>query len=209
MLFRSTTPDSIVDGNLIVHNYAAGEQNKIVLADKLKATGNISIINEEANVGVGANADISAKNILLKAINHNVIMNGGKLTATEKVTFDGVDVIVSGGNIKAATAELTAADDISLNNGTIKAATASLNAQGTSDNENNGSAITEGNSFVLDVDDLQARAKNAISLTSQSNQLENVYMANTSGDVTVYNAHNGNIPLKIAVLNEGDRKSVV
>lgn len=198
-----TTPDSIVDGNLIVHNYAAGEQNKIVLADKLKATGNISIINEEANVGVGANADISAKNILLKAINHNVIMNGGKLTATEKVTFDGVDVIVSGGNIKAATAELTAADDISLNNGTIKAATASLNAQGTSDNENNGSAITEGNSFVLDVDDLQARAKNAISLTSQSNQLENVYMANTSGDVTVYNAHNGNIPLKIAVLNEG------
>ena len=198
-----TTPDSIVDGNLIVHNYAAGEQNKIVLADKLKATGNISIINEEANVGVGANADISAKNILLKAINHNVIMNGGKLTATEKVTFDGVDVIVSGGNIKAATAELTAADDISLNNGTIKATTASLNAQGTSDNENNGSAITEGNSFVLDVDDLQARAKNAISLTSQSNQLENVYVANTSGDVTVYNAHNGNIPLKIAVLNEG------
>ncbi len=198
-----STPDSIVYGDLIVHNYANGEANNIVLADKLKATGDISIINEEANVGVGANADISAKNILLKAINHNVIMNGGKLTATEKVTFDGVDVIVSGGNIKAATAELSAADDISLNNGTIKATTASLNAQGTSDNENNGSAITEGNSFVLDVDDLQTRAKNAISLTSQSNQLENVYVANTGGDVTVYNAHNGNIPLKIAVLNEG------
>ena len=198
-----TTPDSIVDGNLIVHNYAAGEQNKIVLADKLKATGNISIINEEANVGIGANANISAKNIALQATNHNVVVAGGQLTATEKVRLDGVDVIVSGGNIEAPTAELTAADDISLNNGTIKAATASLNAQGTSDNENNGSAITEGNSFVLDVDDLQARAKNAISLTSQSNQLENVYVANTSGDVTVYNAHNGNIPLKIAVLNEG------
>ena len=198
-----TTPDSIVDGNLIVHNYAACEQNKIVLADKLKATGNISIINEEANVGIGANANISAKNIALQATNHNVVVAGGQLTATEKVRLDGVDVIVSGGNIEAPTAELTAADDISLNNGTIKAATASLNAQGTSDNENNGSAITEGNSFVLDVDDLQARAKNAISLTSQSNQLENVYVANTSGDVTVYNAHNGNIPLKIAVLNEG------
>lgn len=198
-----TTPDSIVDGNLIVHNYAAGEQNKIVLADKLKATGNISIINEEANVGIGAYANISAKNITFQATNHNVVITGGQLTATEKVRLDGVDVIVSGGNINSSTAELTAADDISLNNGTIKAATASLNAQGTSDNENNGSAITEGNSFVLDVDDLQARAKNAISLTSQSNQLENVYVANTSGDVTVYNAHNGNIPLKIAVLNEG------
>lgn len=198
-----TTPDSIVDGNLIVHNYAAGEQNKIVLADKLKATGNISIINDEDNVSVGTGTEISAKNITFQATNYNVVITGGKLTATEKVRFDGVDVIVSGGNINSYTAELSAADDISLNNGTIKATTASLNAQGTSDNENNGSAITEGNSFVLDVDDLQARAKNAISLTSQSNQLENVYVANTSGDVTVYNAHNGNIPLKIAVLNEG------
>lgn len=198
-----TTPDFIVGGDLIVHNYANGEANNIVLADKLKATGDISIINEEANVGVGANADISAKNILLKAINHNVIMNGGKLTATEKVTFDGVDVIVSGGNIKAATAELSTADDISLNNGTIKATTASLNAQGTSDNENNGSAITEGNSFVLDVDDLQARAKNAISLTSQSNQLADIFVANTMGDVTIYNGNKGNLTLNIAVLNEG------
>lgn len=220
-----STPDSIVDGNLIVHNYAAGEQNNIVLADKLKATGDISIINEEANVSVGTYADISAKNITFQATNYNnVVMTGGQLTATEKVRFDGNDVIVSGGNIESATAELiaaddismsggdihtttttelSAADDISLNNGRIKATTASLNAQGTSDNENNGSAITEGNSFVLDVDDLQTRAKNAISLTSQSNQLENVYVANTGGDVTVYNAHNGNIPLKIAVLNEG------
>ena len=192
-----------IGGDLIVHNYQNGLTNNIVLADSLSATGNISIINEEANVGIGANANISAKNIALQATNHNVVVAGGQLTATEKVRLDGVDVIVSGGNIKAATAELSAADDISLNNGTIKATTASLNAQGTSDNENNGSAITEGNSFVLDVDDLQARAKNAISLTSQSNQLENVYVANTSGDVTVYNAHNGNIPLKIAVLNEG------
>lgn len=203
------TPNFIVGGDLIVHNYANGEANNIVLADKLQATGDISIINEEANVSVGTYADISAKNITFQATNHNVVMTGGQLTATEKVRFDGVDVIVSGGNIESATAELIAADDISLTNGRIKSATAILNANGTIDNENNGSAITEGNSFVLDIDDLQAKTKNDISLTSQRNQLENVYVANTSGDVTVYNAHNGNIPLKIAVLNDGNGEAVV
>ena len=192
-----------IDGDLTVHNYQNGLTNNIVLADSLSATGNISIINEEANVGIGANANISAKNIALQATNHNVVVAGGQLTATEKVRLDGVDVIVSGGNIEAPTAELTAADDISLNNGTIKAATASLNAQGTSDNENNGSVITESDGFMLDVDTLQAKAVNAISLASKSNQLADVFVANTEGDVTIYNGNQGNLTLNIAVLNEG------
>ena len=73
-----TTPDFIVGGDLIVHNYANGEANNIVLADKLQATGDINIINEEANVGVGTYADISAKNITFQATNHNVDMTGGQ-----------------------------------------------------------------------------------------------------------------------------------
>ena len=216
-------PQNVIDGNLTVHNYQNGSANSIVLANKLTATGTISIIDEEAAVVVAQNSDINAKNILLKAINHNVIVNGGQLNATEKVTLNGVDVIISGGNIKAATAELIADDDISMSGGEIHATTAelgadddislaggkiiaskaNLNAKGISDNENNGSAITESDGFMLDVDTLQAKAVNAISLASKSNQLADIFVANTKGDVTIYNANKGNLTLNIAVLNEG------
>lgn len=210
-----TTPNAIVGGDLTVHNYAKGEANNIVLADKLQATGNISIINEESHVGVSANADISAQNITLQAVNHNVVVAGGKLNAADKVLLDGVNVTVSGGAITAAQAVLeadnaiamsggsivanatsmTAGAGISLDSGSIVADTAVLTA-------NNG-AILEGSSFVLDAVDLQAEATGAISLASQSNQLANVQVGNTKGDIIVYNGNTSGEALHIGLLNEG------
>ncbi|MGM9561958.1 MAG: beta strand repeat-containing protein, partial [Phascolarctobacterium sp.] len=220
--------NNTINGDLLVHNYQKGLGNNIILADRLGATGDISIINEEANVGIGTNANINAKNLTLQATNHNVVVAGGQVTATEKVLLDGVDVIVGGGKIEAATVKLSAADDISMTDGEINvhktgnatvelnaaddislaggkiiAATAILNAKGNSDNENNGSSITESDGFMLDVFTLQAKAVNAISLASKSNQLENVFVANTKGDVTIYNGNQGNLILNVAVLNEG------
>ncbi|MGM9582204.1 MAG: beta strand repeat-containing protein, partial [Phascolarctobacterium sp.] len=230
-----TTPDSVVGGDLTVHNYKVGNANNIILADKLKATGSISIINEEANVTVGSAGDISAKNITLQAENNNVIVAGGKLTATEKALLDGVNVTVSGGTVQAAEAELTAdagvsmsggsitadtaflvaganismtsgsilADsasltagtDVALSSGTITAATTVLTATG--------GAITESDGFRLDAAMVKAKAAGAIGLASKSNQLVDVLVANTDGDVTIYNGNTTDKNLNIAILSEG------
>ncbi|MGM9569903.1 MAG: hypothetical protein ACI3XC_07470, partial [Phascolarctobacterium sp.] len=230
-----TTPDSVVGGDLTVHNYAKGEANNIVLADKLTATGDIRITNEEANVAVGSAGDISAQNITLQAINNNVVVAGGKLTAAEKLLLNGVNVAVSGGNIEAADAELdadtaitmsggsitadatslTAGAGITMSGGGITAGTTSLTAgagisldagalmAGTAALTATNGAISEGENFVLDADLVRAQAQGAITLASQKNALANVLVANTNGDVTIYNANTADEALNIAVLNDG------
>ncbi|MDY2637459.1 MAG: hypothetical protein SOV56_05940, partial [Phascolarctobacterium sp.] len=142
-----TTPDAVVGGDLTVHNYDAGNDNNIVLADKLQATGTISIINEEANVTVGADGDISAKNISLQANNNDIVMSGGKLTAAEKVQLEGVNVTISGGAVKAAEAKLTAVAGVNMSGGSISADTATLVA-GTNISMTGGSISADSASFT-------------------------------------------------------------
>ncbi|MGM9519096.1 MAG: beta strand repeat-containing protein, partial [Phascolarctobacterium sp.] len=216
-----TTPDAVVGGDLTVHNYAKGEANNIVLADKLTATGDISIINEEANVAVGAAGDISAKNITLQAVNNNVVVAGGKLTAADKVMLNGVNVAVSGGTVQAAEAKLEADNAISLSGGSITANEATFTA-GSSIGMSSGSitsattvltatggAITESDGFRLDAALVKAKAAGAISLAGQNNQLVDVLVANTDGDVTIYNGNTTDKNLNIAVLNEGNEGAKV
>ena len=59
----------VVDGNIVFHNYANGVANRIFLNNSLKATGSISIINDEAidsteNVGILDTVSIKIGNIL-------------------------------------------------------------------------------------------------------------------------------------------------
>ena len=73
-----------------MHNYVNGAANKLSVNDKLHATGDIKLINDEANVeivGSGSATNLVAANITLQS-QYDVIHNGGTITATDKVFLE-------------------------------------------------------------------------------------------------------------------------
>ena len=222
---NNNASNPVVGGDLTVHNYNNdnGKANNIVLANVLTANGDITIINEEADVTVGAGGAITAKNITLQADNNAVLVSGGSINATStetdagNITLKGKSVQVSGGSITANAALINAGTGISIDGGSISVGTANLTA-GTDISMTSGSitadnatltatngAILESDGFVLDTAALSASAHGSISLASKDNQLAAVQLSNTAGDVTVYNENADAVDLNISILNEGSQ----
>lgn len=222
---NNNASNPVVGGDLTVHNYSNknGKANNIVLANVLTADGDITIINEEADVAVGANGAITAKNIILQADNNAVLVNGGSINATStetdagKLTLKGNSVQISGGSITANTASINADTSISINGGSISAGSTSMTA-GTGISLTSGSvaadavaltasngAILESEGFVLNTAALSASAHGAISLASKNNQLSAVQLENADGDIVVYNDNVNAGILNIAILNEDSK----
>ena len=78
-----------VNGSLTIHNFdeANGAANAIVLNKELAATGNISLINDEADVTGGEGASIEAHNISLQADMIAIAVIGGTIAASGSATL--------------------------------------------------------------------------------------------------------------------------
>ena len=82
-----TKANGQVNGALTIINYADGSDkvNKIAFGDTLTASGDITITNQETEIDVNNNANISGHNVTINAGQEdnwkNVNVNGGSITA--------------------------------------------------------------------------------------------------------------------------------
>ena len=150
----------MVKDNLTITNLTNGTANKIHFDKNLKAGGNITITNEEADIEVANGTTMEAKNISLVAENNGVKVTGGTVTATETVNARANDITITGGTLQAGTkTTLTAGNAI---------------------DQTAGSIISK---------DTAAKAGKDISLASRTNKLQNVTVNAQNGSATIVSAN--------------------
>ncbi|MGM9570438.1 MAG: beta strand repeat-containing protein [Phascolarctobacterium sp.] len=177
-----------LNGSLTVHNYVSGAANKLIVNDNLLATGNITLVNDEANVEIGSNGsatNLAAANIYLQS-NYDVIHNGGTITVTEKAFLD------ADGNIL-------------LQSGTMDAKNLDLLALGYIDESYNNSDANP-NGYTLKVSDTletlaggSAADTYGVDLGSKFNQLHNVILDSDNGNITLGNGSTSDTALNVSV----------
>ncbi|MGM9582594.1 MAG: beta strand repeat-containing protein, partial [Phascolarctobacterium sp.] len=77
--------EQIVNGNILFRNFANGEENDINLNGMLKATGNVTVINDEADILVDTNGTVEGNNVTLTAEKN--IINNNDIKATEQAAL--------------------------------------------------------------------------------------------------------------------------
>ena len=117
----NVTTAGMVKDNLTITNLTNGIANKIHFDKNLKAGGNITITNEEANIEVATGTTMDAQNISLIAKNNNVNFHGGTVTAKDTVKAEAKNANVAGGTISAKTVHAEA-EKLAISGGTINAA---------------------------------------------------------------------------------------
>ena len=118
----NVTTVGTVAKDLTITNLNNGKVNKIHFDKSLKAGGDITITNEEADIEVATGTTMDAQNISLIAKNNNVNFQGGSVTAKDTVKAEAKNANVAGGIISAKKVRAEA-DQLAISGGTINAAT--------------------------------------------------------------------------------------
>ena len=118
----NVTTDGKVKDNLNITNLKNGTANKIHFNKDLKAGGDITITNEEADIEVADGTSMEATNVSLIAQNNDVNFNGGTVTAKDNVKAETKNANVAGGTISAKKVHAEA-EKLAVSNGSINAAT--------------------------------------------------------------------------------------
>ncbi len=166
------------DGNVAIRNYDVGTDNLITTSD-IKATGNISIINDE--LGVTTDGSLSGQNVTVTANDGDVTVQN--ITASQNANIDVATGNVNAGNITAGEDVTVNVSDGSLQIGKITSGdTVNVTVADTADTDENGNAsingIEAGSDISINTDD------------GNINVTDNVHSAN--GDITI-EATDGNI----------------
>ena len=177
-------------GSLTVHNYANGAANQLLVNDNLQASGDITLINDEANIeigtdGTGIATKLTASNITLKS-KYDVVHDGGTITASDKVAlFTDGNILLEGGSLSATDAEMMAVGYI---------------------DEAYRNSYTAPNGYVLSISDtLEALAGGSASdaygvdLGSKFNQLHNVILDSDNGNIILGNGNTDAVDLNVSV----------
>ena len=101
-----------VQGNIAITNYKAGQENSIRFQTALQAKGDIALVNEEGNITVTANTNISGNRVRLQAAES--IYNHASITAKEEISLHADKDLVNYGDLKNRNGNigLTANEDV-------------------------------------------------------------------------------------------------
>ena len=190
-----------LDGSLTVHNFRSGAANKLVVSDNLQATGNITLINDEANIeiaddGTGTAANLQAKNIILDT-NYDIVhrsctvqaLASNSSEASGKIDLDADgSILLLGGSMSAKNVDMLAVDHIyEQYNNADGASAASSYALAVSDTLD---ILTTGGSTV----------DYGIDLGSRFNQLHKVEMNSDNGNVVLGNGGSANLEVSVQTI---------
>ena len=216
-----------VKNDLTITNLSNGEANKITFNKNLKAGGNISITNEEADIEVANGTTMDAQNISLIAKNNDVKFTGGTVTAKDTVNAEAQNANVAGGTISAKKVRAEA-DKLAISKGTINAATVEatndlvmtggvihnddLTIKSTHDIQQTGGLISA-NKVTLDAGneinqtagsviskDVFAKAGTDANLASTTNKLQNVTVDAKNGSATIVSANDEDGDLNVTTV---------
>ena len=174
----------------------------------LNATNNITNVGSitgSTQVDVNAANELHLENGTVTGITH-VIMHAGNNAMFKGTSITGalVDITSSGnvsmnaGSINSAdgTVNIIATDDIVLEDGSLIANNANLIATNGSLNQVLNAA---GAGHEIDVTHLIVKAGEGVSLGSNENKLENVYLDVSGGGILIGNGNTGNDALKVSI----------
>ena len=213
--------------DLTITNLKSGIANEIHFNKNLKAGGNITITNEEADIEVANGTTMDAQNISLIAKNNDVKFTGGTVTAKDAVNAEAQNANVAGGTISAKKVRAEA-DKLAISKGTINAATVEatndlvmtggvihnddLTIKSTHDIQQTGGLISA-NKVTLDAGneinqtagsviskDVFAKAGTDANLASTTNKLQNVTVDAKNGSATIVSANDEDGDLNVTTV---------
>ncbi len=213
--------------DLTITNLKSGIANEIHFNKNLKAGGNITITNEEADIEVANGTTMDAQNISLIAKNNDVKFTGGTVTAKDTVNAEAQNANVAGGTISAKKVRAEA-DKLAISKGTINAATVEatndlvmtggvihnddLTIKSTHDIQQTGGLISA-NKVTLDAGneinqtagsviskDVFAKAGTDANLASKTNKLQNVTVDAKNGSATIVSANDEDGDLNVTTV---------
>ena len=169
-----STGNDKVNGAITITNYADGSNNlnEIKVADKLHATGLVTIDNQETDIKVEAGKEITSEDAGVTLSSAKDIVVAGNVDAKTVATFTaGQDFVHHGGVINTAVAEVSAGRNVLLNIGSMVSGTSASLTAGTSEALVDGQGyIAEAADYLVDAPQLTASAAKTINLGSRANQ---------------------------------------